>query len=231
MDLQSMDSGGFTLVIDDAFPESIIVSYFAVGGSDVANVVSGQFQEPASTGDQDITDVGFEPSGVIFFGVNNTSAPNATGVDSHSFIGAASGPSNQGVLAGGSDDGSANSAVFLAPMAAEDVLGTIVTPQQYSIGGANSPSSRGAQFISDRHNQASSINYTGIEYDEVYINVIASSGAITGLMDLVSFDTNGMTLVMDDADPGIRFFWYMAFGPAKSLPPFQNRNYLWNRSS
>jgi hypothetical protein len=43
LDVQSFDSGGFTLVVDDQFPSSIRVHYLALGGSDITNAATGSF--------------------------------------------------------------------------------------------------------------------------------------------------------------------------------------------
>jgi hypothetical protein len=295
MDLQSMDAGGFTLVIDDAFPASYIISYLAVSGD---SAKTGLITMPGANGNQDTTGLGFDPNGVIFFGVISASIPNATGVDSTMFIGAASGASNQASIVGGADDAlvtmksnhNSNSSeciqylsaavgapasratfvgfitdgftinwlertgtryvhylafkvpffkvdnllsrtdttataetglgfppvglMFFSPMVAETTVDTVASGHQFSIGGANSPTSRGLQLISDRDNVADAEVNTGIEYDAVYSN-ISATGSLIALMDIQSFDADGFTFVMDDAeDTSAKFVWYMAFGSA-----------------
>jgi hypothetical protein len=109
MDLSSMDSDGFTLVVDDAFTASYRVQYLALGGSDITNVTVGTFAKATGTGDQDITTVGFQPDCVIFFGTQQTTSDGTIAVDSTMFVGAATGASNQAVWAGGSNDAAGTS--------------------------------------------------------------------------------------------------------------------------
>ena len=81
MDLQSFDSDGFTLVIDDAFASSYRISYLALGGTTLTNATTGTFQEPVATGTQDITSVGFQPDAVIIIGSSGVTigTPRADG--------------------------------------------------------------------------------------------------------------------------------------------------------
>jgi hypothetical protein len=82
-----------------------------------------------------------------------------------------------------------------------------------SIGAFSSLTDRGAQSGLDENGKADSETTTIIEFDEVYAN-IATDSTIAGLMDVKSVDSDGFTMIMDDADPSQAFVWYIAFGPA-----------------
>ena len=92
------------------------------------------------------------------------------------------------------------------------------TPQsdgRLSIGAFTSTSERTAQAYLGEDNLANTDNSTGIEHDEVYLN-ISTASAVQGLMDVKSVDSNGFTLIMDDADPTQSFVWYFSVGAASS---------------
>jgi len=108
LDLQSMDSGGFTLVVDDQFATSVRVQYLALGGSDILNVKGGAFAKIGTTGTQNMTSVGFQADGLIMFGINSTSANAAVAIDCNNFLGWAQNASKQGLWVGASNDAAAN---------------------------------------------------------------------------------------------------------------------------
>jgi predicted membrane protein len=95
MDLQSFDSDGFTLIIDDAFINNMRIHYLALGGADITNVTTGLFQEPGATGNQSITGLGFRPDFVLFGSAGSFSAPPWDASDLPFMIGAATGPNNE----------------------------------------------------------------------------------------------------------------------------------------
>jgi hypothetical protein len=107
LDLQSMDSDGFTLVVDDAMPVSLRVHYLALAGDDLTNVASVTFQEPGATGNQDITSLAFQPDFVEFISDGETAAPPDGSGNARMMIGAAVSSSAQGVLLGYSSNGEA----------------------------------------------------------------------------------------------------------------------------
>lgn len=322
IDLDAFLATGFRLIVDDVMPRDTRVHYLALGGTDITNATTGQFQEPAATGTVDYTTVGFQPDVVIFLATRGQSAPPSGGGDSNQMIGVAvgTGATDQAIWLGGANDASAtpqavdycrlgdcvanlNSAVtavdarasfssflsngfqlnwalrttalryfhFLAikggrwkvgslttstgtsnftetgvgflPQAAlfvshcntESVAATNQNPDQLSLGAATSATERGAIGVLDENAPASGNAEveTAQEHDEVYVNLDAT-GAVQGLMDLVSFDSDGMTLVMDDADPTSRFVWYLAVAgaagaAAKSPPPFSRPLRVWSR--
>lgn len=105
------------------------------------------------------------------------------------------------------------SALFVSNGQAESTSDTIQTEDRLSIGAFSSTSARGAQGTLDETALADTEVTTAIELDEVYVNIKTDS-TIDGLMDVKSIDSDGFTMVMDNADPGAAFAWYMAFGPA-----------------
>lgn len=112
-------------------------------------------------------------------------------------------------------------AMFASACRAESTADTPTDHAQFSIGAATSATERVAQAGLDEDGLATSECSTAIETDEVYAN-ISTASAIQGLMDLVSFDADGMTLVMDDADPSASFVgvavWAANAGAAAGQP-------------
>jgi hypothetical protein len=60
LDINSIDTDGFTLIVDDVTPANITVFWEAWGGDEVINVTIGAIAEPAATGIQNYTATGFE---------------------------------------------------------------------------------------------------------------------------------------------------------------------------
>lgn len=68
LDVQSMDAGGFTLVVDTQIDASLRVGYLALGGASLTNVKGSSFNLPATTtGNLAVTGVGFQPDCLLFF--------------------------------------------------------------------------------------------------------------------------------------------------------------------
>ena len=103
-------------------------------------------------------------------------------------------------------------AFFVSAARAESTADTPSNHDQVSIGAAVSASSRSAIATRDQDAALDMIVSSASEFDAVYANIDAS--AVTGLMDISSFDADGFTGIMDDADPAQAFVWYVAFGPA-----------------
>lgn len=104
-------------------------------------------------------------------------------------------------------------AIFASAARAESTTTTMTDHAFASLGAASSPSERAAISFMDVDAAATMNSGAGQEHDEVYMNLsTANPPALQGLMDLVSFDSDGMTLVMDDTDPGAYFGWYLAVG-------------------
>src|SRR3990167_5170956 len=110
LDLQTMDSGGFTLVVDDVMPYDMRVHYIALGGSDLTNYKAGDFLEPNATGNYTVTDPGFRSDFILFVTDGNnldTTMPCMEEDGNQLGIGFAISSSQQGVVVGNSDEGSA----------------------------------------------------------------------------------------------------------------------------
>jgi len=97
MDFQSMDADGFTLVVDRQFTNAGRVSYLALGGTDLTNVYIGTKAMATSTGNYNITGVGFQPDVLITCGVYVDGANSDADIGAL-MLGMAVGASNQGVI-------------------------------------------------------------------------------------------------------------------------------------
>lgn len=115
LDLNSITSDGFTLIVDDAAPVNLTVFWFAWGGDDIENAATGEITEPAATGVQSYNVTNWLASVlgnnvVMFAGCKLTAAaPTAAVADAGFMFGAASatGAGNQFVDATNEDEGSA----------------------------------------------------------------------------------------------------------------------------
>jgi len=110
-DLASLDSGGFTLSVSDAFPRDQRVHYLALGGADLTNAKAGEFGGNTGTPpyNEAITGVGFLPDLLLFAmgGDTATAGDVAAATFGAIGIGAARTTSERGVIAFASDEGSA----------------------------------------------------------------------------------------------------------------------------
>jgi hypothetical protein len=64
-DVQSIDSDGFTLNVDNVFDGDSSIFWLALGGSKIKNAKVGTIGIAASTGNQDFTDPGFTPDAAL----------------------------------------------------------------------------------------------------------------------------------------------------------------------
>ncbi len=104
-------------------------------------------------------------------------------------------------------------AIFASANRTENTQDLPVAQLELSIGAAVSGTNRSCQYARSKDNVADADCFTAIEHDAIYVNGSAdATQVIEGLGDLNSFDSDGMTLQMDDADPLGVFVWYMAFG-------------------
>lgn len=87
----------------------------------------------------------------------------------------------------------------------------VFTHEVLSLGAATGASARSAIGTFDRSALADSETSSATEFDAVYAR-LDTTHAVTGLMDLQSFDSDGLTLVMDDADPAPYLVWFLAVG-------------------
>lgn len=114
LDISTIDTDGFTLIVDDVTPANITIFYEVWGLDDIQQVTIGDIDEPAATGTQNYTANGFNERGdnqcIMFAGVQSTAALNTGQVnDSGLCVGAttSTAAANNIVVVGNSDDGSA----------------------------------------------------------------------------------------------------------------------------
>ena len=96
------DGGKFTINWTDAPGGAYIIHYLFLGGADIANAKAGSFTYPTATGNQDVTDPGFQPDFVLlsspFEAADAGGAPGSS-VHAKLAIGMATSSSNRGCLA------------------------------------------------------------------------------------------------------------------------------------
>lgn len=116
LDLNSIASDGFQLIVDDQAPADVMVFWEAWGGSEITVAAVVDIAEPSATGNVDYTVTGFTNGAtdqvVMFAGTQTTGAsPSAVRTDGGICMGFASGPdaANNIVMAGNQDDGSTTS--------------------------------------------------------------------------------------------------------------------------
>lgn len=282
------------------------ITVVALGGTDISDATVGTITEPASTGNQSTSGLGFQPNLVLFASIGNATENSANVTPGGVMFGAGDG-SRSWVCFGGGDNTAvtmntvgyskssqiiaiapqpnastldaeatltsldsdgfslnwssqtaggrklfyiaikmATSAVrvdnllsqtntsnfsvtgygqqpvlalFSSACRAESTASTPSDNLEFSVGAATSSTARECQAVIDRDAQANSDEATDLETDQTYAN-ISTGLVIEGLMDLVSFDSDGMTLVMDDADPSQNFVGVITFGtPASGGSP------------
>lgn len=141
-DLQSFDSGGFTLEIIDAFTTNLLVSYLALGGTSITNAECGVFTATGTAPvNQTVNNSGnFQPS--ITFLLSSSPSANApfTGPDSMLAFGAATSSSDEQMWCGGANDGQTSGDTATYCLSGEIFSGTPGAP-------ANAPTHR-AEFVS-----------------------------------------------------------------------------------
>lgn len=310
LDVQSIDSGGFTLVVDEVCASSFRVHYLALGGADISNVIGGDLTHPDGTApfDQQVTGLGFQPDLLIFFSNGQQTNTGSVSTDSRHMIGAAKSASSQYVFMGTSNDAattsqtigycragdcialpnsgataienraqlksmdaggftitwvtsvnttpqiinyvaikgggfvlgdlltqtdtttdivesgfgfSPRSALFVSHCKAQSTAGTVQDDDEWSCGAFDSTTSRGAQGVVGSDAAPTMVVSAAVEHDAVYANMLDTSGALEGLMDVKSVDSDGFTCIMDDADPAQAFVWYVAFGDTPAAPTGQ----------
>lgn len=114
LDLNTITSTGFTLIVDEVAIVNLTVFWEAWGGDEITNVTVGDIAEPASTGNVDYTATGFVAASgvpdqvVMLAGVQSTAAVNTPQSESSGFYaGFATGASNNIVCTGAADHSSA----------------------------------------------------------------------------------------------------------------------------
>ncbi len=110
-----------------------------------------------------------------------------------------------------------NGGMVVSHGTSESTQDTVQTQGFASLGAFESASARLAQLATSKDNQAAGIDaVVAIEYDAVYIRedtgVVGAN--LVGLMDVQSMDADGVTFIMDDADPDSAFGWVVLWGSA-----------------
>lgn len=84
------------------------------------------------------------------------------------------------------------------------------------VGAATGPSNRWCVAAQDKDAAGTSDVWVSVSNTAIYTNPdVATTQAVEGLMDIVSFDTTpSFTYVMDDADPTANYFGYLLFADA-----------------
>ncbi len=109
LDISAISPTQVTFLPDDAFPLSYRVHALFLGGTALTNSVTGQFSEPAATGDQNVVVTGsFQPEALLLMSAMLAADAPAVGVDSALMSGFASGSGNPTdvLWSGGANDGS-----------------------------------------------------------------------------------------------------------------------------
>lgn len=108
-------------------------------------------------------------------------------------------------------------ALIISAMKAESSAGTMTVHDTWSIGAANSATSRYAAAAFSLDGNADTVVYTAQEHDEVYIAITQStSPAVEGLMDVKTW-ADPLIFVMDDADPSAKFVTMLVVGNSGSF--------------
>jgi hypothetical protein len=107
-------------------------------------------------------------------------------------------------------------ALFASCNRAASTADTPTTFANLSIGAATGPAERVGTAIQDENAVGTSECTAALQVDEVYVNIDATS-LVQGLMDVQSFDADGMTLVMDDADPSQAFVGVAVWGVSADM--------------
>jgi hypothetical protein len=116
LDLNTITTDGFTLIVDDQGVANITVFWEAWGGDDITVAEVGDIAEPAATGTQNYTVTGFDSTGrnqvVMFAGCQSTAAVNtgqATDSGLHVGFSTSNTTANDITVCGNSDDNSGTS--------------------------------------------------------------------------------------------------------------------------
>ncbi len=80
-DFVSFDADGFTINWSDAPSAAYIIHYAVWGGAAITNAKAGQFNAPGASGNQTITDPGFQPGFVMLAAVANSAEGTSNDLD------------------------------------------------------------------------------------------------------------------------------------------------------
>ena len=94
---------------------------------------------------------------------------------------------------------------------AKSTQDTVQANASISVGAFTSASERVAQGMLQEDALTDTDVTNSIQHSAAYVN-ISTASAVEGLMDVQSIDSDGFTLIMDDADPSQAFAWYFSVG-------------------
>jgi len=118
-------------------------------------------------------------------------------------------------------------ALFVSHNKAQSSADAVQAHDESSVGAFSSTTDRGGHCLIDEDAVPTSDVGTAVEHDELYCN-LSTATAIEGLMDIQSVDSDGFTLVMDDADPAQSFVGYLAFGADITYDVYLQ---IWNKDT
>jgi len=104
LDIQSVDDTNVVFVVTEQFDASYRVHLQFIGGTDITYISLSTRSGPTTTGDQDITDLGFTPDIMFFIGGHLSQAPPDIQNDSSIFMGVCDNQLNQWTAASGTND-------------------------------------------------------------------------------------------------------------------------------
>lgn len=104
------------------------------------------------------------------------------------------------------------------------------THDELSIGAATGPSARNCCQMDSRSGNTTMFVHLASRADCIYANSDPANTSYTleGLGDVQSFDSDGFTLIMDDADPSQAFAWFVAVGNVPAGQPAMRRTGMVN---
>lgn len=101
--------------------------------------------------------------------------------------------------------------LFLSHCLAESTQNVASAHDIWSMGVVDSAENQRCMASSDEDNTANAEVATAVEHDEMYTNMGTGDAKVGGCA-LNSWDSDGFTLQMTDADPSAAFVWYLVFG-------------------
>lgn len=197
MDLQSFDSGGFTLVIDDAFPTDLRVGFLALGGD-----VVGSTGVLTPTGTAPVTQavahgLGRIPAAVLFGnGGAFAGAPPFSVIDSQLMLGAMSAAGGEGVTTGASNDGS-NTMVTAAYAIGTECIASLANAVNTVVNRAEFSSVDGTNFTINWLERADArrilwLALGGTDVQAAVGNLLTQTDTSTGIPVTVGFRPKGI---------------------------------------
>ena len=102
--------------------------------------------------------------------------------------------------------------ILISACRTENTQDATSNPDQISIGAITADDSM-CMSCRENHSTTGAETSTAIDYDKCYIN-LDSTGAVQGLMEKRSINSDGFTVGMTDTDPSASWVGYIAIGPA-----------------